>query len=453
MLLLRRTADLGMVPDGALRNIIRLDFMTSRVRFVPFLCIAALLISTYRLYTSAFFWIDDFNNLFWVQRQSASAMLWDVINPASKFFRPTGMLFYWVLLHLFGLDERAYHVVAWLLHATNTALVYVILKRITASRAGAAIGAMFYACEAAFVDLYWSFGTIFELVCALAMLTGILLWNTEDRSWRRALLCLFVFAFALKAKEMAITLPALWLVSDLTLRSKLTAKNLLQLVPATVLGVFYGLMKVPEMRGGSPADPYYMDIRSITLGRGFGGYFNLLFNTGIRWQIWAIGFVSLLLVFVFLKMRPAIFFQAYTFISFLPLIFLVNHREAFYWYLPIFGLCGLAALLVKSFVAIVEPRLPRGFVPLGATAVFALLCWGTYVLQRDQTVERRQWQQHIAAEYRAFVASVQAMPQPAPNGTIVFESHPEYFDSDVLRYASSVALRRTDIDAKLVSPQ
>ena len=108
---------------------------------------------------------------------------------------------------------------------------------------------------------------------------------------------------------------------------------------------------------------------------------------------------------------------------------------------------------MKSFVALVEPRLPRGFVPLGATAVFALLCLGTYVLQRDQTVERRQWQQQIAAEYRAFVASVQAMPQPAPNGTIVFESHPEYIDSDVLRNASSVALRRTDIDAKLVSPQ
>jgi hypothetical protein len=54
---------------------------------------------------------------------------------------------------------------------------------------------------------------------------------------------------------------------------------------------------------------------------------------------------------------------------------------------------------------------------------------------------------------RAFVAFVQAMLQPVANGTIVFESHPEYFDSDVLRYASSAALRRTDIDAKLVSPR
>src|SRR5262249_20615477 len=154
-----------------------------RLRFITLVCISALLLSTYRLYTTAYFWIDDFNNLYWMQQQSASSMLWDIFNPASRFFRPTGMMFYWVLLNLFGLDAHAYHVVAWALHAANTALVYAILRRVTDSNAGAAVGAMLFACEAVFVDLYWSFGTIFELVCALAMFTGILLWNRENRSW------------------------------------------------------------------------------------------------------------------------------------------------------------------------------------------------------------------------------------------------------------------------------
>jgi hypothetical protein len=199
-------------------------------------------------------------------------------------------------------------------------------------------------------------------------------------------------------------------------------------------------------------DAYYMDMRWLTLGRDFGGYFNMLFNTSIRWQFWAIGFVLLLILFSLLRLRAAFFFQAYTFIAFLPLIFLVNHRAAFYWYIPILGLCGLAALLVKSFVALIEPKLSSRFVPVGATAVLALLSWATYIVQRNETDERRQWQQHVAAEYRTFVASVLALPQPTANETIRFESMPEYFDPYVLRYASSVVLGRTDIDAKLAAP-
>src|SRR5437867_9766537 len=37
-------------------------------------------------------------------------------------------------------------------------------------------------------------------------------------------LCLVVFVFAVKAKEMAITLPAIWLGCDLLLRSKPSAR-------------------------------------------------------------------------------------------------------------------------------------------------------------------------------------------------------------------------------------
>src|SRR5438105_9939758 len=116
--------------------------MNARIRFVPFVCITALLLLTFRLYTGAYFWVDDFTALYWAQTQSALDMFWDVVNPASKFFRPTGILVYWIMLHLFGLNSPSYHYLAWSLHAVNTALVYVILKRLTESRAGASVGAM-----------------------------------------------------------------------------------------------------------------------------------------------------------------------------------------------------------------------------------------------------------------------------------------------------------------------
>jgi hypothetical protein len=44
------------------------------------------------------------------------------------------------------------------------------------------------------------------------------------------------------------------------------------------------------------------------------------------------------------------------------------------------------------------------------------------------------------------------MPQPGPNETIAFKSYPSYFDSEILRNATQVALRRTDINAKVAAP-
>jgi hypothetical protein len=427
--------------------------MGSSLRWVPLFCIAILLLFTYRLYSSAYFWLDDFDNLYWVQPESASQMFWHIVNPASNFFRPAGMLFYWLMLKLFDLNAPTYHALAWSLHAANTVLVYFILKRITDSRAGAAVGCLLFASEAVFVDLYWSFGSIFELVCGLAMFTGILLWNVEDRSWARSILSFFVFVFAFKAKEMAVTLPVIWLGCDQLLRRRPTLKSALQLVPCVLFGIWYGWFKVTEMRAPSQDAPYFMDVRLRTFVRGYGSYFNQLFNSNFSFKFWAIGFVALLLAFVLMNQRAAIFFQGYLFITFLPVIFLINHRYPLFWYIPILGVCGLAALLVKALVGIVESKFPGSIPAVAAAAIFAALSWGSYIVQRDATAPRRLWQQKIDTEYRSWVASVRAMPHPAPNETIVFKSYPSYFDSEVLRNATQVALRRTDIDAKLASSQ
>jgi hypothetical protein len=424
--------------------------MAARLRYVPFICLAALLLFTYRLYTFSYFSTDDFNNLYWVQQQSALQMLWYILDPVSRFFRPTGMAVYWLLLRAFGLNAFAYHLVAWSIHTANTVLVYAILKRVTESHAGAVTGAMLFASQAVFSDIYGSFGTIFELVCAAAMFGGILLWNEEDRSWSRSILCFLVFVFAFKAKEMAVTLPLIYCGCDLLLRQSLKLKKLWQLLPFAAFGTWYGLIHLADMRGTSPAGPYYLDLRWITLGRGYAGYFNELLQTSFRWQYWAIGFVAFFLLFLVLKMWRAVFFQAYVFISFLPVIFLINHRSPFYWYIPMLGVCGLASLLVKPLSNAIARKMPDRLVPVGAAAAAIVLAVGMYFVQRNATDAYRQWQRGISAEYRSFVASVRALPPPAPAATIFFESYPRYFNAEVLRNAAQVSLRRTDIDAIVI---
>lgn len=360
-------------------------------------------------------------------------------------------MFYWLLLRFFDLNAIAFHSVAWLIHAANTALVYLIMKHLTHSRSGAAIGAMLFASQAAFADIYWSFGTIFELVSACAFFAGILLWTQENRSWIQVLFCSLVFLFAVKAKEMAITLPAIWLACDLLVRRQVTLKMTAHVLLPVSVGIWYGLVKLGEMRETHRADLYYMDVRWITLGRGYGGYFNSVFNTQLRWQFWAIGFVALLLFFVLRRNRTAILFQIYVFVTFLPVIFLINHRELYLSYIPFLGLCGLAALLIKAMADMIEPTVGTCAATVAGCVIFSFLCWGTYAVQRIGSEERRIWQEPMSREYRAFVLGLRALPTPAPNETVFFDSHPRYFSADLLRNATQVAFRRTDIDAQLVS--
>ena len=46
----------------------------------------------------SYFWLDDFNVFFWIQRLDRSLwqMVWDCVNPFTSAFRPVGILFYWV---------------------------------------------------------------------------------------------------------------------------------------------------------------------------------------------------------------------------------------------------------------------------------------------------------------------------------------------------------------------
>src|SRR5262245_13970302 len=91
---------------------------------------AVLLAYVIYVWRFSYFWLDDFNNLYWVQRESGWSMLRHIIDPTSTFFRPFGMLFYWVFFRIFELHAIPYHAFAWGLHVVNVGLLYLLLARI-----------------------------------------------------------------------------------------------------------------------------------------------------------------------------------------------------------------------------------------------------------------------------------------------------------------------------------
>jgi hypothetical protein len=421
------------------------------LRFVPVLCIGVLLLNTYLLYKGSYFWGWDFTNLYNMQQESFPHMIGDVVNPVSSLTRPIGLMCYWLLFRFFDLNPAAYHGLAHSLHAANTVFIYFILKRLTESRPGAAIGAMLFASQAVFARIYWNFGTIFEIVAAFFFFVGILLWISERRGWLHVVVASLVLLLAVKGKEMALTLPLIWLSYDLLLRNNMERRMAAHWVLPGGLALWYGLITAAPFRGVLTSHPYYMSIKGSTLASGFEIYFNMLFKTNFSWQIWCIGFVALLLLFALLRSRLALFFQLYVFITFLPVIFLVNHRCDFYWYLPFLGLCGLAAILAKAVAGVIETRNPPWLAEGGAYAVFALLCWGSFLLHEEGTRKQRSWVRDHENEYRAFVKGLRALPPPAKGETIFFDSHPSLFNERDLIMATQVAFHRTDLQAKLVA--
>jgi hypothetical protein len=420
-------------------------------RLIPVACIAVLLINTFRLYKNAYFLLDDFNNLYWAQRTTLGQMVGFIVNPVSSYFRPVGMLCYWLLLQFSGLHPAPYHWVAWSLHTANTALVYLILKRLTKARFGAAVGAMLFATEAVYAQIYWDFGTIFELLAGFFCLVGILLWVPERRGWWQVILASLVLLLAMKAKEVAVALALAFVMYDLLLWGKCVRTLAAQWLLPCGLSLWYGLTKAAAMREIAPTDAYYMTVNGSTLVAGFSTYGNMLLGTKFPWQAWGTLITALLLICVLLRNRLALFFLSWIFIMFLPVIFLVNHRFAFYWYLPFFGVSGLAAIVAKRLAAMIEKRNPTWLAAAGGYCVFALLCLGTFMWLKNATGPHRTWVRERAREYRGFITGLEALPSPSPREVLYFDSKPSHFNQILLLSATQVALRRTDVGAEFVS--
>ncbi|PYS14394.1 MAG: hypothetical protein DMG17_16790, partial [Acidobacteria bacterium] len=89
--------------------------------------IAAVVVAGMWLYTFTYFWLDDFNNVYWIRREGFWRLIGDILNPSSLFFRPLGMLVYWIVFRVAALHSLPYHLLSWALHSINTALVFFLL--------------------------------------------------------------------------------------------------------------------------------------------------------------------------------------------------------------------------------------------------------------------------------------------------------------------------------------
>jgi hypothetical protein len=99
--------------------------------------------------------------------------------------------------------------------------------------------------------LYWDFGTIFEFLAAFFFLLGIVLWTGQSRGWFRVVLASLALLLAMKAKEMAIAMPIIWVTYDLLVRQNMNRRMATHWLLPSGLALLYAVTRA-DMKGALP---------------------------------------------------------------------------------------------------------------------------------------------------------------------------------------------------------
>ena len=130
-------------------------------------------------------------------------------------YRPIALLSFAIDWAISGGNPAWFHAVNVLLHATATALVYLLLARLGAAPAGAALGAAVFAVHPVHVEAVANIVGRAEILATLFFLLPCLLHlRRRMHPVLRISSIALCYFFALGAKEIAVTLPPILLLLD-----------------------------------------------------------------------------------------------------------------------------------------------------------------------------------------------------------------------------------------------
>jgi Flp pilus assembly protein TadD len=163
-------------------------------------------------------------------------------------YRPLATLSYYLIYAIAGLNPFFYHLLSVILHMVAVVLVYLIFNLILKHRFSALFAGLLFACHPALTEAVDCIAYNEDLLAAVFFLLAFLFCvksreNGLKTDVQNYGLSLFFFALGLLSKEMAITLPAIILLYDVSLRNDADRKSFsLQLILKNIKarGLFYG---------------------------------------------------------------------------------------------------------------------------------------------------------------------------------------------------------------------
>jgi hypothetical protein len=177
---------------------------------------------------NAYFTQDDGGNLLNMHQywsHSMAYVLGSALRVITGAYRPLGGVYYFALYKLAGFNPLPFRAVCLALMLANVLLAFALLRRLSDSLTAALFGAVLIVNHPTVLELLYSSGTIYEILCFLFYFLTMrcyFVWRQAGRhagettlSWRRLAVILVLTGCALDSKEMAMTLPAALLLIEL----------------------------------------------------------------------------------------------------------------------------------------------------------------------------------------------------------------------------------------------
>ena len=249
--------------------------------------------------TNAFFSLDDFAVLNYLQNHTVWQMITQFLSQGDLwgFKKILGYLNFAAIFKLFGTNPLAFILNNYLLHTANVILVFLISRRLTKD----SLKSFFVSVIASSLYLTY-FSNIHEYLVVFFILFSSLLYLHS-----RFKLSLTVFILALLTKEIAFTLPFFLL----SLRQKQNLKPFW-----IILAIFSLYQFTDQTRFSLPINHPYATSFSLAL---------ILENLKYYLPLW-------LVALSFLFASPLLLISL---LSLLPSLLLLNRQETYYLYLPL----------------------------------------------------------------------------------------------------------------------
>src|ERR1035441_10335652 len=306
------------------------------------------------------FSLDDLTNLHGYLSRSPASLMVDNLRYWSTSYRPLGGLFYVALYHWFGFDPLPFQVACFGLLALNLGLLWRFTLRLSGSREVAFLALLLAGYHAWFVDLYYSTGTVYDLLCysfylgAFNLYQGVRAQGLALASRHLGILAA-LYVCALNAKEMDVTLPAMLAAYEVIYHGRALGKSGRHWPWREGRGVLVtGLLTLPYVIGKLTAvgslveNPAYR----LTISPGhylhtFHLYLNpLLYQEHVFRDPNTIQLLLAMLgIALWQRSRPLLFAWCFLLVSLLPVAF-IAHYSAFFLYLPMVGWSLYAAVLL-----------------------------------------------------------------------------------------------------------
>ncbi len=272
--------------------------------------------------------------------------------------RPAANLLLKGLWELFGLHPRPYRVFCFGLLLANLWLALRLFWRASGSWKTALFGGLFFAYHAQLQDLYFSTGTLYDLVCFTFFSLALLLYLAEigahGFSARRTAIVTSLAALAAGSKEVAAALPLLLAIAALVFRADRLAWRTAALAAASRWAVpAWTLWRAPL--GDNPA--YRHELSLAVLSARWNLLTGDLLYQGPDWSPAAAWSLLALAVLAAAWIRRPAAWLALGLITLTPLPLLFLPQRSFYaFYIPYAGWCLLAGLALDRLAGRIPLR-------------------------------------------------------------------------------------------------